>query len=103
MKIRYGSLSRRITESFNLTLNIIFAYRYEYSGRIYFFRVNIKYNLINGVHVQVVCIACIFYYKLYLGSRMCKVMVIKSDGPIMIGKLQLVLKTCKYNALTYIC
>ena len=103
MKIRYGSLSRRITESFNLTLNIIFAYGYEYSGRINFFRVNIKYNLINGVYVQVVCIARIFYYKLYLGSRMCKVMVIKSDGPIMIGKLQLVLKTCKDNALTYIC
>ena len=39
-----------------------------------------------------------------LDSRMCKVMVIKSDGPIMIGKLQLVLKMCKNNALlTYIC
>ena len=38
---------------------------------------------------------CIFYYKLYLGSRMCKVMIVKSDGSIMIDKLQLVLRIYK--------
>ena len=36
-----------------------------------------------------------FYYKLHLGSRMCKIMVVKCDSPIIIGKLQLVLKMCK--------
>ena len=35
------------------------------------------------------------YYKLHLCSRMCKVMVIISDGPIIIGKLQLGLTICK--------
>ena len=38
---------------------------------------------------------CIFYHKLHLGSRMCKVIVVKSDDSIIIGKLQLVLRMCR--------
>ena len=34
------------------------------------------------------CVSCIFYYKLHLGSRMCKVMTMKSnDCHIMFEKL----------------
>ena len=29
-------------------------------------------------------ITCIFYYKLHLGLRMCKVMVLKNDDPIIL-------------------
>ena len=36
---------------------------------------------------KVVCITCIFYYKLDLCLKMCKVMIGKSDGFIMICKL----------------
>ena len=32
-------------------------------------------------------ITCIFYYELHLGSRMYKLVVVKNDDPIMIGKL----------------
>ena len=46
-------------------------------------------------HLSTVLKSCSFYYKLHLGSRMCKVMVVKSDCPIMIGKLQLIVKMCK--------
>ena len=38
-------------------------------------------------HLSTVPKSCSFYYKLHLGSRMHKVMVVKSDCPIMIGKL----------------
>ena len=46
-------------------------------------------------HLSTIPKSCFFYYKLHLGSRMCKVMVVKSDCPIMIGKLQLIVKMCK--------
>ena len=32
-------------------------------------------------------VLCIFYYKLHLGLKMCKIMVMKSDGHIIIDKL----------------
>ena len=40
-------------------------------------------------------ITCIFYYKLHLGLRMCKVMVVKNADLIMIGKLQSAFISCK--------
>ena len=40
------------------------------------------------VFIIYMCVyVCIFYYKLHLGSRICKVMVVKSDGQIMVDYL----------------
>ena len=46
-------------------------------------------------------VLCIFYYKLHLGLKMCKIMVMKSDGHIIIDKLWLVLNALLNESSCY--
>ena len=100
----YGFIGRSGTRPFNLALNTILAYKYEYNGGINFYLFIIFFSdefkkkknqwclylrclLYIYIYVCVCVCVCIFHYKLNLGSRICKVMVVKSDGHIMIDYL----------------
>ena len=74
----YGSLSRSGTRPFNLALNTIFAYRYEYNSGMRLFLGDYKLKINKWyLRQRYLYYMYIILYKLHLGSKMWKVIVVK--------------------------